>query len=175
VTVALISKPEALVELARHRRELLGGDEGCLLCAIANGGAVPAPLVETDRALVVLDRFGRRRGHLIVISKVHVERVSEIDRDLFMEVQELAYEAMSALDSALRPVQVFTAVLGATVPVPMSFGHFHAHVIPVYESDERARPARVLSWSEGVVVYDDAEASALRDEILAAWGSRASR
>jgi len=167
--VALLSKEEALAELSEHRRKLLGGEEGCVLCALANGGAVPAPLVETDHAIVLLDRFARRRGHLLVVSKVHVERVSEISPELFCEVQRLVYEAMQALDAALCPVQVFTAVLGATIPVPMSFAHFHAHVIPVYESDERARPARVLSWSEGVVVYDNAEASALREQILAAW------
>ncbi len=132
---------------------------------------MPAPLVETDWALVLLDRFGRRRGHLLVVSKLHLERVAEIDQSLYLEVQRLVYEAMTALDEALRPVQVFTAVLGATVPVPMSFAHFHAHVIPVHESDERARPARVLSWSEGVVVYDDAEAWDLRERILGAWPS----
>jgi diadenosine tetraphosphate (Ap4A) HIT family hydrolase len=167
--VTLLSKEEALAELAHHRRQLLGGEEGCVLCVLANGGAVPAPLVETEQATVLLDRFARRRGHLLVVSKIHVENVSEIRPELYLEVQRLVYDSMRALDSALHPVQIFTAVLGATVPVPMSFAHFHAHVIPVYESDERARPARVLSWSEGVVVYDDAEASALREEILAAW------
>jgi diadenosine tetraphosphate (Ap4A) HIT family hydrolase len=170
--VALIGKEEALVRLAEHRQQLLGGDQGCVLCALAHGGSIPTPLVETERAVVLLDRFGRRRGHLLVVSKVHLERVAEIDQTLYMEVQRLVYQAMTALDKALQPVQVFTAVLGATVPVPMSFGHFHAHVIPVYESDERARPARVLSWSEGVVVYDDAEAWDLRERILSDWPSQ---
>ena len=51
----------------------------------------------------------------------------------------------------------------------MTYSHYHVHVIPVYETDERARPARVLSWSEGVVMYDDDEALQLRQRVASAW------
>jgi hypothetical protein len=43
----------------------------------------------------------------------------------------------------------------------------------VYETDERARPARVLSWSEGVVVYDDLEAERICRELSDAWPQQA--
>jgi hypothetical protein len=36
---------------------------------------------------------------------------------------------------------------------------------PLYESDESAQPARVFSWSEGVVVYDDPDARSLTQRI----------
>jgi len=64
---------------------------------------------------------------------------------------------------------VFTATLGAAVELPMTYSHYHMHVIPVYETDERARPARVLSWSEGVVVYDDAEARDMCQRLSECW------
>jgi diadenosine tetraphosphate (Ap4A) HIT family hydrolase len=51
----------------------------------------------------------------------------------------------------------------------MSFPHFHIHVLPVYDTDARARPAHVLSWSAGVLVYEDAEAAALAERLRAAW------
>jgi hypothetical protein len=41
--------------------------------------------------------------------------------------------------------------------------------VPVFESDERARPAHVFSWSSGVLVYDDEEARALAARLRAAW------
>jgi hypothetical protein len=51
----------------------------------------------------------------------------------------------------------------------MSFPHYHLHVIPIYEDDERARPARVLSWTSGVVVYEDDEAASLVSDLVRAW------
>jgi diadenosine tetraphosphate (Ap4A) HIT family hydrolase len=51
----------------------------------------------------------------------------------------------------------------------MTYSHYHMHVIPVYETDERARPARVLSWSEGVVMYDDAEAREVSGSLARHW------
>ncbi len=165
-----LSKAEAMEQLVELRRELLGTDEtGCLMCALARGAGRPAPLIETDSAVVVLDRFARRRGHLIVIAKDHVEGVDEVPWELYLEVERLVFDARQALHRALAPEQIYSATLGAVVPLPMSFAHFHTHVIPIFESDERARPARVLSWSEGVVVYDDDEAAALREQILAVW------
>jgi diadenosine tetraphosphate (Ap4A) HIT family hydrolase len=88
-----------------------------------------------------------------------------------MGLQGLAHEASVALQQALSPLRIFTAVLGRTTPLPNSYPHLHVHVVPVYECDERARPARVLSWSEGVVVYDDVEAAALTAELRACWPS----
>ena len=68
---------------------------------------------------------------------------------------------------------MFTATLGAAVELPMTYSHYHMHVIPVYETDERARPARVLSWSEGVVVYDDNEARDICKQLIEHWPASA--
>jgi diadenosine tetraphosphate (Ap4A) HIT family hydrolase len=139
------------------------------MCALAAGRGRPAPLVETEQAVVVLDRFARRRGHLLVIAKAHVEGTREVSWDLHLRLARLTFEAARALDRALCPVQIYTATLGAVVPLPMSFAHYHTHVIPVPEADERARPARVLTWEEGVTVNDELEANELRAQIRAVW------
>jgi diadenosine tetraphosphate (Ap4A) HIT family hydrolase len=173
--VKTLCKEDALAELEAHRQQLLGNDQSCVMCALAQGRAEPSPLLETEHAVVVLDRFAQRRGHLLVISKVHVEAVSQIGWELYLHIQRLVYDARLALDRALSPLQIYTGIFGATAPVPMSFAHFHVHVIPIFEDDERARPARVLSWSEGVVVYDELEAESLRDQIVKAWPSGTSR
>ena len=60
-------------------------------------------------------------------------------------------------------------MLGSPAPVPMSYAHLHVHVVPVTAADERSRPARVFSWSEGVVVYDDIEAVQLAAELRRKW------
>jgi len=142
------------------------------MCALARG-ASGAPLVaESPHSVVLLDRFACRYGHLMVIPRLHVERLSELSWELYADVQRLCFEAARAVDRRLAPARVFTASLGAAVELPMTYSHFHMHVIPVFETDERARPARVLSWSEGVVVYDDVEALRLAEELRAAWPAR---
>ena len=168
--MTLITKAEALERLTVFRDELgATGDDDCVMCALAQGRGRPEPLIETARAVVVLDRFARRYGHLLVIAREHVEGTRAVTWELFHELARLTFEARRALDRALEPVQIYSATLGAVVPLPMSFGHLHTHVIPVHEADARARPARVLTWEEGVTVYDDAEASALRARILSVW------
>lgn len=166
----IVDKAEALELLERNRRELLGDSNGCVPCALvrharASGGL----LAENQHGVVVLDRFGARIGHSLVIAKQHVDDPTDLGWPVYAELQRLAYEACGALRRALEPARTFIAVLGASAPLPMSFPHFHIHVLPVYDRDDRARPAHVFSWSAGVLVYDDAEAEALVARLRAAW------
>jgi len=167
--VEVVSKDVALALLAEHKAQLLGAPSGCVMCALSGGGSGLPFIAESEHGVVLLDRFACRYGHLMVIPRRHVERWSELSWEVFMDVQRLCFEAARALDRSLAPARVFTASLGAAVELPMTYSHYHMHVIPVPETDERARPARVLSWSEGVVVYGDAEAVQLSLELRAAW------
>ena len=163
------AKEAALARLTAHKHELLAGGGGCVMCALANGGARSMLVAESAHGAVLLDRYGCRRGHLLVVAKQHVERASALDWETFVDLQRLVFDATSVVDAHFKPARVFTATLGAAVELPQTFPHYHVHVIPVYETDERARPARVLSWSEGVVVYDDAEADGICRELRQGW------
>jgi len=167
--VEVVSKERALSLLAAHKRHLLGEAGGCVMCKLASGGADVTFIAESREAVVLLDRFACRSGHLLVIPRAHVERLSQLPFELFADVQRLTFEAARVIDRCFAPARVFTASLGAAVELPMTYSHYHMHVIPVYETDERARPARVLSWSEGVVVYDDDEARRMSEQLRAAW------
>ncbi len=164
----VVSKEVALALLAEHKRDLLAHGASCVMCALSKTRG-DACVAQNRHAVVMLDRFACRRGHLLVIPRTHVERVSEIDWDAFAGVQRLVFEAARAIESCLKPARVFTATLGAATELPQTYSHYHVHVIPVFETDERARPARVLSWSEGVVIYDDDEASQICRELVASW------
>ena len=165
----VVSKEAALARLAAHRLQLLGTGATCVMCALARGYAELAFVAENEHAVVLLDRFACRYGHLLVIPRAHVERLSELPWEIFADVQKLTFEAARAIDACLKPARVFTATLGAAVDLPMTYSHYHVHVIPVYETDERARPARVLSWSEGVVMYDDVEAREVSQKLVEHW------
>lgn len=165
----LLSKPEALAVLDHYRRALLTSEIHCVMCALATQTERHDVIFENDVCRVVLDRLGARRGHLLVIPTAHVESFSKLDWSEYRSIQKAVFEAARAVEAALRPRRVFVASTGASEELPMSYPHFHIHVIPVYEADERARPARVLSWSEGVVAYDDDEARALCARLRKSW------
>jgi diadenosine tetraphosphate (Ap4A) HIT family hydrolase len=172
--VQVIDKEAALAQLRAHKHELLAGRGGCVMCALANGGADAMLVAESAHGAVLLDRFGCRYGHLLVVGKRHVERASELSWSVYSDLQRLTFDAIGVIDDCFEPARVFTATLGAAVELPQTYSHYHVHVIPVYETDERARPARVLSWSEGVVVYDDSEAEQICRDLREAWSRRAS-
>jgi diadenosine tetraphosphate (Ap4A) HIT family hydrolase len=168
-----VMKPEALELLAENRRVILEGGEECVMCALVKRAARSAELLaESERGVALLDRFGSRPGHAIVIAREHVEETTKLGWPTYAELQRLAYDAGIAIERTLAPARTFVAVLGASAQLPMSFPHFHIHVLPVYETGDGARPAHVFSWSAGVLVYEDDEARELAARLRAAWPTR---
>lgn len=165
----LLSKSAALSELEHHKRALLRDADECVMCALAAQRDARLVIEAGPDGCVVLDRFGNRAGHLLVIGARHVEHATELTWSEYAALQRLAYDACHALEQVLAPKRIYTAALGSTSEQPMTFSHFHLHVVPVMEDDERARPAQVFSWSEGVVSYADAEADQLVTQLKRAW------
>jgi diadenosine tetraphosphate (Ap4A) HIT family hydrolase len=155
-----LDKDEALLqlELERERSAAFGG---CVMCRLASPEHARDWIAQSAHGVVVLDGYGATRGHLLVISRQHIERGSDLDWPVFSDLQRLVWQASRALQAELSPARVYVASLGAIRPLPMSFPHHHTHVVPIYETDERARPANVFSWSSGVVRYGQAEAEQL--------------
>lgn len=169
-----VEKAEALELLSVNRLELLGGDSAaCVMCALVTQALGPPSraelLAENEFGVVLLDRFASSHGHVLVISKQHLLDTAQLPWPVYAELQKLNYQACCALRRAFGPARIFSAVLGASSDLPMSFPHFHIHALPVYETDERARPAYVFSWSAGVLVYEDGEVAHVSAQIRAAW------
>jgi diadenosine tetraphosphate (Ap4A) HIT family hydrolase len=167
-----LSKEQALAELEQHKRKLLRHSEECVMCALAEQRDAALVLKDEPDGSAVLDRFGNRAGHLLVISHRHVEHASQLSWREYSALQRLAYEASQALERVLAPRRVYIAALGSSEALPMTFSHFHWHVVPVLETDERPRPAQVFSWSEGVVTYDLEQAQELVSRLRQAWPDR---
>src|SRR5688572_4667637 len=106
-------KPEALELLAENRRVLLDGGDGCVMCALVRRATQsPELLAESARGVALLDRFGSRPGHTMIIAREHVEETTKLGWSTYSELQRLAYDAASALERTLAPVRTFVAVLG---------------------------------------------------------------
>ena len=163
-----LNRDEALEQLeAEHRR--VYASRSCMMCEVASG----PPIAESEHGVVVLDGFAATEGHLLVIARRHVERPMELDWPVYADLQRLVWEAARTVEVVLDPSRVYTAALGAMGGVRTSFPHYHVHVVPVYATDERARPAAIFSWSSGVIRYEPDEATRLSVKLRAGWARHA--
>jgi diadenosine tetraphosphate (Ap4A) HIT family hydrolase len=165
----VLSKSDALAALERHKQQLLRQPGDCVMCALVARRDPELIVVEQRAGCVVLDRFGNRAGHLLVIGARHVERATELAWSDYSHLQRLAYHACHALERVMKPKRIYTAALGSSTELPMTYAHFHLHVVPLLDDGESARPAQVFSWSHGVVSYDESEARELVSELRRAW------
>lgn len=139
------------------------------MCSMNAGTAGSVVLAQNAYATALLDRFAAAPGHTLVVLRTHEEDLTRLPWEQWSALQKLAWEASRALMATLAPRRVWVAALGSPEAIPTSFPHVHVHVLPIAEAGESARPARVLSWSEGVWVYEDGEAEALGQRLKARW------
>ena len=167
----VLDKTQALQRLADETAAVSPQGQ-CMACGLVGSAAgEDAHIAGTEHGVVVLNRYAQREGHLMVIARAHIEQTHEMPYAVYAELQRAVYVATRVLQHRFRPARIYTAALGSPVPLQNSYPHVHFHVVPVMETDERARPARVFSWSEGVVMYDDDEAAALVDGLREDWAS----
>ena len=93
----LISRAEAL-----SRIEAEGGRPACLMCAVRDRAVGDVHAVFEDRAmLVMLPRYVRRWGHLMVMPKDHVTSFTEVDEPLWSRANALAHKSARVIERVL--------------------------------------------------------------------------
>jgi histidine triad (HIT) family protein len=139
------------------------------MCAVRDRevGDVHA-VFEDDEVLVMLPRYVRRWGHVMVMPKAHVVSFSEVVPALWGRVNDLAHRAARMVERVKRPRRCYVASTGSSAgELTQSSMHLHVHVVPLYEPDDK--PSSIFSWREGVWVAERDEWEALRREYAAAW------
>lgn len=160
----LISRDEAL---ARIRAE--GQSPPCLMCAVRDRkvGATYA-VYEDDDILVLLPRYVRRWGHVVVMPRAHVVTYSGIEPALWARVNAEALHAARMLERIKQPVRVYITSTGSSAgELTQTSMHLHVHVIPLFDNEDR--PSDVFSWQGGVWVAEHDEWEAMRREYADAW------
>jgi histidine triad (HIT) family protein len=103
-------------------------------------GEIPAhKLREDDRFLAFLDIRPIRAGHTLVIPKVEVDELFDLDDDLLGDLFVFAKPVAAAIKRVSGAARVGVAVVGVEVP------HAHVHLVPLDGAHDidfrRARPA----------------------------------
>jgi diadenosine tetraphosphate (Ap4A) HIT family hydrolase len=160
----VITRDEAL---ARIRDE--GGSPPCLMCAVRDRavGATYA-VYEDDDILVLLPRYVRRWGHVVVMPRAHVTTYTGCDGALWTRINRDALHAAKMLERIRSPLRIYVTSTGSSAgELTQTSMHLHVHVIPLF--DDHDRPADVFSWQAGVLVAEHAEWEELRSEYAREW------
>ena len=159
----LISREQAVARVTRER----GAD--CLICELRERADESGLLLHRDGyTTVLLSRYPRQWGHILVLLDQHCTRFAELPPGVWSAVSAASHRAARMLERALQPARCYIASLGsAREDLPMSSPHLHMHVIPIADAD--ARPAEIFSWQRGVYDAPPDEWRALRELLLDHW------
>ena len=110
----------------------------CIFCKII-AKEIPSQAVwENDRFVAILDVRPVNPGHILIISKEHIETVFDMPAGLYEELFNAAKALSTPLQKAMGSVRVGMVVEGFGVP------HAHLHLVPIngpHELDStRAKP-----------------------------------
>lgn len=94
-------------------------------------GEIPAyKIAEDDKFLAFLDVNPNAKGHTLCIPKQEINKIFDIDEDLYLELMQFSRKIAIALEKAMDCKRIGMAVIGLEVP------HAHVHLIPLNEMDE---------------------------------------
>jgi histidine triad (HIT) family protein len=94
-------------------------------------GEIPAyKIAENDKFLAFLDVNPNAKGHTLCIPKQEINKIFDMDEDLYLELMQFSRKIAVALEKAIDCKRVGMAVVGLEVP------HVHIHLIPLNEMDE---------------------------------------
>ena len=160
----VISREEALRRIVEE-----GGRPPCLMCAILGRrvGAVHV-IHEDEQILVMLPRYVRRWGHVMVIPRAHVTTFSGVDASVWARTTSVAHQAARMVERVMQPLRCYMASVGSSAgELAQTSMHLHMHVIPLFQAEDR--PAEVFSWAEGVLVGEPDEWAELQQRYCAVW------
>ena len=108
-------------------------------------GEIPCyKIAEDDKFLAFLDINPLSEGHTLVIPKLEIDYIFDIEDDLLGEMMVFSKKVARAIDRSVTCKRVGIAVIGLEVP------HAHIHLIPINDVGDInfARPKLKLSQEE---------------------------
>lgn len=111
---------------------------------IINGDIPCYKIAEDDRYFAFLDISPLTKGHTLVIPKLEIDYIYDLDDDTLAGLHLFAKKVARAIEAVVPCKRIGVAVLGMEVP------HAHIHLIPLnQESDMRfTNPRLTLSPEE---------------------------
>ncbi len=96
-----------------------------LFTRIINGEIPCHKVAENDQFLAFLDIMPLRKGHVLIIPKVEVDYIFDLQDDLLGEMMVFSKQVAAKIKSIFPCKKVGVTVIGLEVP------HAHIHLIPI--------------------------------------------
>jgi histidine triad (HIT) family protein len=96
-----------------------------LFTKIINGEIPCYKIAESDKFLAFLDIMPLSKGHTLVIPKVEIDYIFDLDDDLLGEMMVFAKNVAKNIKNAIPCKKISVAIVGLEVP------HAHIHLIPI--------------------------------------------
>jgi histidine triad (HIT) family protein len=94
-------------------------------------GQIPCyKVAENDSFLAFLDISPLAKGHVLVIPKVQVDYIFDLDEETFTQLHLFAKSLAKAMKKAITCNRIGVTVIGLEVP------HAHIHLIPINEVND---------------------------------------
>ena len=117
-------------------------------------GEIPCyKIAEDDSFLAFLDINPLVRGHALVIPKVEIDYLFDIDDDLLQNMIIFAKNVASKIKNAIPCDRVGVSVIGLEVP------HAHIHLVPINDIDD-------MNFSKPKLNLSKNEMSAIQEQII---------
>lgn len=114
---------------------------------------IPSYIVaENDKFLAFLDIFPLKKGHTLVIPKLEVDYIFDLDDDLFNELNLFAKKVSIGIKKVIPCKRIGVAVIGLDVP------HAHIHLIPINSIKD-------MNFENKKLIYTDEEFLTISKEI----------
>jgi histidine triad (HIT) family protein len=106
--------------------------EACLFCDIGKGTTPARVVLGDDDFVVFLDRSPVFKGHVLVVPRVHVVTLADLDSAMIGDFFRAVQRVSARMPAALGCDGTFVAVNNV---VSQSVAHLHVHVVPRRRKD----------------------------------------
>lgn len=121
---------------------------------IVNGEIPCYKVAEDENYLAFLDIFPLKRGHVLVIPKIEVDYLFDLDAKTYNGLWSFSRNVALAVEKAIPCKRIGVAVLGMEVP------HAHIHIVPLHHEGD-------LSFTNPKLKFTPEEFEAIADLIRA--------
>lgn len=110
---------------------------------IVNGEIPCHKIAEDDRFLAFLDVMPLVEGHVLVIPKLEVDYIFDLEPEMLGDLMKFAQKVAPAIKKAIPCKRLGVTVIGLEVP------HAHVHLVPMNRmadmnfSNEKMKPSQV--------------------------------
>jgi len=97
-----------------------------LFTKIINGEIPCYKVAENDAFFAFLDINPNSKGHTLVVPKVEVNKLFDLDETTYLGLMTFARKVAKALEKVVKCERIGVSVIGLEVP------HVHVHLIPLH-------------------------------------------